>query len=333
MFWDGFRVHGRRKTVSVLTMLKSVARKLPIIGRVIAERDALRRACGFVPPGHYFPPLPAWEEIRQEQATIFGKTPRTIPGIDLRETEQLELLESFVPYYETMPFKPHKSEGLRYHFENGAYSYSDAICLHCMIRHAKPKRIVEIGSGYSSCVTLDTNEVFFKDSIELTFIEPYPDLLLSLLEESDKNKVRIIPHRLQTVGLELFGELEANDIVFVDSTHVSKIDSDVTRIFFDILPALSPGVYVHFHDAFFPFEYPKEWIFEGRAWNELYLLRAFLQYNSEFRVVLMNTLMERLHEDFFREKMPLCLKNPGGSIWIQKTASADGARGNADRSS
>ena len=217
-----------------------------------------------------------------------------------------------------MPFRAHKREELRYYFENPAYSYSDAIFLHSMIRHVEPRRVIEIGSGFSSCVTLDTNELFFNGDIETTFIEPYPDLLLSLLKESDKENVCIISKRLQDVSLNVFEGLQADDILFVDSTHVSKINSDVNRIFFEILPALSSGVYVHFHDVFFPFEYPKEWIYLGRAWNEIYMLRAFLQYNSEFRIVLMNTFMEHFHEAFFRERMPLCLKNPGGSIWIRK---------------
>ena len=236
----------------------------------------------------------------------------------MHESEQLKLLEDLGQYYASMPFQPHKVEELRYYYDNKAYSYSDAILLHCMIRHLKPGRIIEIGSGFSSCVTLDTNELFFDSSIKTTFIEPYPDLLMSLIKENDKNEIKIIPQRLQDVGLDLFKELRANDILFIDSTHVSKINSDVNRIFFEILPVLSSGIYIQFHDIFFPFEYSKAWIYEGRAWNEAYMLRSFLQYNDQFSVVLMNTFIRQFHESFFREKMPLCLKDPGGSIWIRK---------------
>lgn len=302
----------------MLTALKSVIKRLPIIEEVVSERDKLRRECGFVPPGHFYSPLPSLEEIKRDEAKIFGSIPRNIPGLELHESEQLKLLHDLVQYYERIPFQPDKLEGLRYYFENPAYSYSDAIFLHCMIRHLKPRRIIEIGSGFSSCATLDTNELFFDSSIKTTFIEPYPDLLMSLIKENDKNKIRVIPQRLQDVSLNEFDALEANDILFIDSTHVSKINSDVNRICFEILPSLSPGVHIHFHDIFFPFEYPKEWIYEGRAWNEIYMLRTFLQYNNGFRIVLMNTFMEHFHEPFFREKMPLCLKNPGGSIWICK---------------
>lgn len=302
----------------MLTALKSVIKRLPIIEEIISERDKLRRECGFVPPGHFYSPVPSLEEIQRDESKIFGSIPRNIPGLDLHESEQLKLLDDFVHYYESIPFQPQKVEGLRYYFENPAYSYSDAIFLHCMIRHLKPGRIIEVGSGFSSCVTLDTNELFFDNSIKTTFVEPYTDLLMSLIKENDKNKIRVIPQRLQDISLNEFEELEANDILFIDSTHISKINSDVNRIFFEILPSLAPGIYIHFHDIFFPFEYPKEWIYEGRAWNEIYMLRTFLQYNSGFRIVLMNTFMEHFHEPFFREKMPLCLKNPGGSIWICK---------------
>lgn len=283
-----------------------------------SEYDKLRSQFGFVPPGHFYSPIPSLEEIRGDESRIFGSVPRNILGIDLHEAEQLKLLEDFAQYYVEMPFQSQKTEELRYYFDNPAYSYSDAIFLYCMIRHLKPKRIIEIGSGFSSCVSLDTNELFFDNSIETTFIEPYPDLLMSIIKDKDKNMTRIIPHRLQDVNLSEFETLEANDILFIDSTHVSKINSDVNRVFFDILPSLSPGIHIHFHDIFFPFEYPKEWVYEGRAWNEAYMLRTFLQYNSTFRVELMNTFMERYHEPFFRERMPLCLNNAGGSIWIRK---------------
>jgi predicted O-methyltransferase YrrM len=272
----------------------------------------------FVPPGHFYSAIPSLEEVDRDKSKIFGNIPRIIPAVELHESRQLELLKSFIDYYQSMPFTPHKTEGLRYYFENPAYSYSDAIFLHCMLRHVKPKKIIEIGSGFSSCVTLDTDELFLGGSLEVTFIEPYPDLLRSLIKAEDNNKIKIIPKRLQDVELCEFEALKENDVLFIDSTHVSKINSDVNRIFFEILPILSPGVYIHFHDVFFPFEYPMSWVYEGRAWNEIYMLRAFLQNNSKFKVVLMNTFMEHFYKPFFQEKMPLCLKNPGGSIWIRK---------------
>ena len=299
-------------------MLSSLARRLPGISELIKERDSLRRDSGFVPPGHFYSPIPSFDEVERESARLFGHVPRTIPGIDMREDDQLALLEQFVPFYDQQPFSATKTGEHRYHFENPAYSYSDGIFLHCMIRHLQPKRIIEIGSGYSSCVTLDTNELFFDNAIETTFIDPYPKLLHSLMTKEDKRRSRVLPHRLQDVDVREFASLGPNDILFVDSTHVSKIGSDVNRIFCDILPALASGVHVHIHDVFYPFEYPKQWLLDGRAWNEIYILRAFLEYNDRFRIVVMNTFLQYFHEDFFRDRMPLCLKNPGGSIWLRR---------------
>lgn len=272
----------------------------------------------FVPPGHFYSPIPALDDIRANERSIFGNVSRHVGGIDLREAEQLELLDGFKKYYDELPFQAHKTPNLRYFFENPNYSYSDAIFLYFMMRHVMPKRIIEVGSGYSSCVMLDTNDLYFNGSIATTFIDPYPELLLSQIVENDRDKMRIIGSGVQDVDAKEFQALQANDILFIDSTHVSKVHSDVNRLFFEILPRVNEGVYIHFHDIFYPFEYPREWIYEGRAWNEAYLLRAFLQYNSSFRIVLMNTFLERFHRDFFEQAMPLCLKNPGGSIWLRK---------------
>jgi predicted O-methyltransferase YrrM len=318
-----------------MNTIKHFCRRMPLIKQILAEREKfyselsaieekLSGLAGpkdnklFFPPGHYYSPIPAPDYIARHETKIFGIAPRKILGIDLREDEQMKLLESLKPYYDELPFRSEKVSNLRYFFENPSYSYSDGIFLYCMIRHAKPKRIIEIGSGYSSCVTLDTNELYFDQNIDVTFIEPFPELLLGLLKEDDKKRTKLIQSDLQDVDIEVFSALEANDILFIDSTHVSKVYSDVNRIFFEILPRLAAGVFIHFHDIFFPFEYPKVWIRENRAWNELYLLRAFLQYNSAFRITLFNTYLETVYRDYFELNMPWCLKNPGGSIWIQK---------------
>lgn len=271
-----------------------------------------------VPPGHFYSPIPSLNEVKRNENWIFGECARTLPDVAMNEQNQLELLKSFKHFYAEIPFKEGKTPGLRYYFENSMYSYSDAIMFYCMIRHLKPKRVIEIGSGFSSCITLDTNEKFLGNTIKPVFIEPFPERLLSLLKGSDREQLEIHSQRLQDIDLGLFDQLQRNDILFIDSTHVSKVGSDVNRIFFDILPRLPSGTYVHFHDIFYPFEYPRDWIFAGRSWNEAYLLRAFLQNNADYQVVLMNSYLHRFHPEFFTEEMPLCNRNTGGSIWLRK---------------
>lgn len=305
-------------------LIKKIAKKLPPIKKITSDRDSAQRELAlykiqqFVPPGHFYSPISSMDEVKRDENKIFKIESKHTPSINLNEANQLKLFEIFKKFYNELPFKESKQQNIRFYFKNVAYSYSDAIFLYCMIRYAKPKKIIEVGSGYSSCVMLDTNELYFNNKISCTFIEPYPQILESLITEQDKKRVEIIPKRLQEVDLSKFKSLNEGDILFIDSTHVSKINSDVNYFFFYILPSLNKGVYIHFHDIFYPFEYPKEYIYAGKAWNEDYLLRAFLQYNKSFEIVFFNTFMEYFHEDIFNKYMPLCMKMRGGSIWIRK---------------
>ncbi len=306
----------------MMKQLKKLLLRVPVVNAYIVEHDNLIRErdtfTRFVPPGHFYSPIPSIVEVMKDRERIWSAPPSSLPGIDLNDAGQLALLDEFDGYYRELPFTDEKSGALRYYFVNGAYSYSDAIFLYCMIRHARPAAVIEAGSGYSSCVILDTNELFFDNAIKCSFIEPYPEVLKSLVKPSDMGAITIHESRLQDVPMEVFTELRENDILFIDSTHVSKIHSDVNYIFHEVLPALRAGVYIHFHDIFYPFEYSKEWIEEGRAWNEQYLLRAFLEFNSHFTIVLFNTFLETMYEKELRERFPLAFKNPGGSIWLRK---------------
>lgn len=158
-----------------------------------------------------------------------------------------------------------------------------------MMRRARPARVIEVGSGFSSLAMLDTNERFFDGAVELTFIEPNAERLLSQLRPGDERRAEIITSPVQEVDLSGFERLSAGDILFIDSSHVAKVGSDVNHLVFSVLPRLAPGVLVHFHDVPYPFEYPEDWIHYGFAWNEAYLLRALLQFNSAFRIVLWNS--------------------------------------------
>ena len=271
------------------------------------------------PPGHFYSPIPSLKELRRDDGRLFGAAPEALPGIDLNAKGQLELFDQLKQYYHSLPFKEERSAGLRYYYNNGTFSYADAIVLFCMIRQLHPKRIVEVGSGFSSCAILDTNEHFFDGAIDCTFIDPYPAQFRSMLTAADSKGIRILEQRVQDADTRLFETLESGDILFVDSTHVAKTGSDVNHLLFTILPVLRKGVIVHFHDIIYPFEYPREWIVEGRAWNETYMLRAFLEFNAGFTILFFNTYLERFYEDRFQHEMPLCLRNRGGSIWLRKS--------------
>lgn len=166
-------------------------------------------------------------------------------------------------------------------------------------------------------VMLDTNELFFKNNIFLTFIDPNPDRLNELIRPDDRLSTEIYESNVQDIPAEIFEELKSNDVLFIDGSHIVKTGSDVNYILFEILPRLNKGVLVHFHDIFFPFEYPKDWVFEGRNWNECYFIKAFLMYNPQFKIVLFSDYLHKYHSGIFKG-MPLCYKNHGGNLWIEK---------------
>ena len=267
------------------------------------------------PPGHLLSPLPAAEDIAAHGS--FDWHPEEVPGIDLRLEEQQQFLRRLAKHYPRLPFRDQPSPGQRYYYENSSYSYADAILLGCIILETRPQRIIEVGSGYSSVAMLDLNDQLFDGRIDCLFIDPDPARLRSLLFAKDK-QLHFLEKKLQDVPLDIFQTLAAGDILFVDSSHVSKLGSDVNRIFFEIIPRLRPGVWIHIHDVFFPFEYPQEWLRRGWVWNEQYLLRAFLQYNRAFRIRLFSSLLIEKEREWFATHMPDCLKNTGGSIWIEK---------------
>lgn len=270
------------------------------------------------PAGHYYSPVVNVEELRQRQNEIWEKESiNKIDGIDLRAKDQIQLVNSFKQYYNEIPFKDDSNEDQRYYFKNDFYSYTDAIFLYSMIREFAPKQIIEVGSGFSSALMLDTNELFFNNEINLTFIEPYTERLNDLLRITDRYSTSILEKSVQNVPLSTFEDLNAGDILFIDSTHVAKTGSDVNYIIFQILPRLKSGVHIHFHDIFYPFEYPKEWVFMGRNWNEAYILKAFLMYNQEFEIKLFSNYLYNHHKNAFKD-LPLCSNNYGANLWIEK---------------
>ena len=330
-------------------ILRPLFRAIPLVGRLLEERDALRRRSqelsiqlneatgrlsqvttqlerfrtGFA-PGHYYSAVPDLRELREREEQIFGKPGGdTIPGVELHGTRQEALLKELAAFYPELPFADQPQPGLRYYYDNPNFSYTDGVVLFAMIRKFQPRRIVEIGCGFSSCVVLDTNERFCNNSMRCTFIDPYPQLLRALLKPGDETGIQILQTCVQEAPLRVFSDLEANDILFVDSSHVLKTGGDLNHILFEVLPRLQAGVHVHFHDTPFPFEYPKEWVFGGRAWNECYALRAFLQYNDAFEILYFNNYVTGRCRSFIEQNMPVCLRNSGGSLWLRKTRGAE----------
>lgn len=267
----------------------------------------------FAPPGHFYSPIPNDDDIRRRQQEWNEPT-----DLNLNLEGQQRLLKELSIFYSEMPFPESPATNARYSFNQQFYCYSDAIYLYGLLRHLRPRRLIEVGSGHSSAAALDTDERFLGGSVQFTFIEPYADRLESLLKAEDLQRCKLIEKPVQEVPVTIFDALEANDILFIDSTHVSKVGSDVNHLLFRVLPRLRPGVVVHIHDIFFPFEYPEDWFRGGRAWNEAYLVRAFLQNNNNWEILLFADFAAKQFQAYLKEHMTLCLKNTGGSLWIRK---------------
>lgn len=275
----------------------------------------------FARPGHFYSPLPDLTVVDRQKARLFNRQIESIPGIEHDVARQRALIDEFVGYYKELPFTSEPCPGLRYYFDNPWFRHADAIVLYSMLRRFRPRRIIEVGSGFSSAVMLDTTDLFPTESTTFTFIEPYPERLLALLRDDDRKRCEIIVKEVQDVPLERFATLQEQDILFIDSSHVAKLGSDVVHLLTYVLPALNKGVIVHFHDIPWPFEYPERWIREGRAWNEAYILKAFLQFNTKFRILFFNSYLATHCREMVGQALPLFLQGAGGgSLWIEKTA-------------
>jgi len=264
-------------------------------------------------PVHYYSPIPSKQELLNFD---FNKSPYNL-AYDFKEKFQLELLNKFARYNEELydiPIKQQRED--EYAWENPAFWPFDAIVYYSFIREFKPSVVVEVGSGYSSLMAAKALVENKKGMLKC--VEPYP---YEFLKKGFKGLTNLIEKRVQDVDVDVFMEMKKNDILFIDNTHVCKTGSDVNYLILEILPILNPGVIIHFHDIYLPYEYPKSWLIDKKLfWNEQYLLNAFMMFNNSFEVMLTNFLIGRKHVGKFKNAFP-CIANyaeGGGSFWIRK---------------
>ena len=270
------------------------------------------------PVGHFYSPVvdPAVLTHFRPDRTA---PPESLPGLDLSPATMLETLERLRPHLARLALAEHPAPGLRYHWSNPYFAIGDGTILSAMIAARRPTRIIEIGSGHSTACMLDAID---REGLEtrLTCIEPFPDRLQAALWPQDHQRVEILAQPVQAVDPEIVRDMGPGDILFIDSTHVLKTGSDLCFELFELLPRLAPGVVVHFHDIFYPFEYPDPWIFQRRySWNEIYALRAFLSFNRRFRVIYFNHYMMQAHAAEVTRAFGFRPVNPGGGLWLEVT--------------
>jgi hypothetical protein len=261
--------------------------------KVFSSRQELAEAAGF----HVFPrvfdsPLPLLEEISWERL----RQRRDLPGISLDPDSASRLLEKLRPFGSELDAIPdEESSETIFWMHNGSFGDFDAATLHAILRYLKPRRYVELGCGFSSFISsraLKRNHAERSDC-DAIYADPEPRLNMSEILAFG----RLIQKRAQDLPMEVFNQLEAGDVLFIDTSHVLKVQSDVTAELVSILPSLKPGVWIHIHDIFTPYDYPEEYLRQNSgaklaskptrlAWNEQYALECLLSGGDRYRVEL-----------------------------------------------
>lgn len=270
-------------------------------------------------PGYHGSTIPSAKFLKRNRHRLFGP-PALDDGIDYNRTTQHALLEQFVGYYPDFNPPEKATEGRLYHHANSMFPFPDAFVLYGMFRAFKPKRVIEVGSGFSSALMLDMSHEFLPGT-HFTFIDPYSRTIQDVLRKHPRGHYELLRTEVQDVDLEVFRGLEAGDVLFLDTSHALKIGSDLSTHLFSILPALKAGVLIHIHDIFF-WEYPEQFVMEGRTYNETYFVRAFLQYNDAFEILYHSAQMQVEQPEVFAVRMPGYFKSPqdrGQSLWLRKT--------------
>lgn len=269
-------------------------------------------------PGHYYSPYPDLGEIERRSARIWGPLEHA-PGVDLRPEQQWALLNELSPLAAGLPYVMGDA-GARYRSDNRPYGLGDAVVLGAMLRRRRPRRYVEVGSGWSTAAALDVRDHCGLD-FGVVAIDPFPERLLEAVGTPAPADFTVRREAVQDTDSAVFDELESGDVLVIDSSHVVRAGGDVNHLVFEVLPRLVPGVSVHFHDVFDGFEYPRRWVDERRAWSESYLMRAFLQFNSAFEVTLFTAWLHARDTDRYLSALPAAAENPGAQLWITRTTS------------
>ena len=264
---------------------------------------------------HYYEPL-----FDDRKLKLSLDRDRNLPGINWNNEGQLSLLSQFNYQEELNSIPSDKSKDLSFFFNNPSLGPGDAEYLYCIIRHFKPARIIEVGSGYSTLMAKQAIEKNKQGNLSYTCeqicIEPYEMPWL------EKTGVQVIRKLVEDVDISFFSSLQQNDILFIDSSHIIRPQGDVLFEFLEILPTLHPGVIIHIHDIFSPKDYTKKHLIEDILfWNEQYLLEAFLTCNNDFVIIGALNYLKTHFPDKLTSKLPILKNHPAhvpGSFWIKR---------------
>lgn len=265
---------------------------------MVGSFRALQNVGITVTPNHFYWPVP---DMRDLESRDWQDDSHPV-GFDLKLDDQIECVRQMAAQYRSEWSFPDQPAGLtEYHYNNGLFETIDAEMAYSLVRHFKPSKIIEVGGGFSTRIlaaALQANRVTDEKDGELITIEPFPSPGL-------RGITNLISTRIQDVNLDLFLALQSGDILFLDSSHVVSVGSDVVREYLEILPRLQPGVIVHVHDIFLPSDYPRDAVLTNLCfWSEQYLLQAFLTFNPHFEVLWASSAMQHHHPEVLLESFP-----------------------------
>jgi hypothetical protein len=276
--------------------------------------EIAERAGFYVLPRVFWAPIPNPDEINSAALSL----PRALPGIDLRAQAALTLLDELAKFASEIAKMPaEQTDGAELWLANGTYTDFDAASLYAILRHLRPRRYVEIGCGFSTRFSGAAIERNLGDGFpcESHFIEPYPsDFFLQQRLPGTFHREKI-----QRTSITLFEQLESGDVLFIDTSHVLTTQGDVEHELLRILPILKPGVWVHIHDIFTPYDYPPEWVLGApRAGNnEQYALECLLSGGDDWQVELPLYYLWRNHRERLDALLPLGVSRPQ-AFWIRR---------------
>jgi predicted O-methyltransferase YrrM len=275
--------------------------------------DELQRRGWHLQPNHFYVPLNDVAFLRANEGLWHD---RGLPqGVDWDLDGQLELartVERYRPELDDVSFEPQPGP-TAYIWNNGAFSGADAIVYYGLVRDLKPRRVVEVGSGWSSLLLARALERNGPDApCDVTLVEPFPnEAVFAGLPDGWEVHRQIVQH----ADLGIFERLQAGDVCFYDGSHCVRTGGDVNWFLFEVMPRLAPGVLVQIHDIFLPDDYHDEWVYdEGLSWNEQYLVQAFLMHNDAWRVRIANHMLWRERPEALAEVYDM----DGGSLWLER---------------
>jgi hypothetical protein len=279
------------------------------------------RRLGFHPLRlHYYQPIPKYESA---PGAVFVQ-PRSLPGFGIDRARVAAQLKELARFGGEAQWTRGSAVPGSYTPANENFGFSSAALLHAFIRASGARKVIEIGGGYSSLVSMAALEANHGAAgFRFVCVEPYASGWLRSAIGNRGAAAMLVEKPAQALDAGTLADLAPGDILFIDSSHCVHLASDVNFLFLEVLPRLKRGVMVHIHDVYVPYEYPREHFFgpNKKFWNEQYLLEALLTENPHWEILLPAFMVQTEMQAEFRAAFPHydpSLDRKSSSFWMRR---------------